>query len=61
MIILWPLKRENTLRKQPPNAVPQICVWQLLLRSFKNVTEGVKLNEKMNALLVTFQGSSYQL
>ena len=56
MRILWPLKGESTLQKQPPRGVFQICVWQLLLKSFKNVCERGKFLKKceMNAFLVTF-------
>ena len=39
---LWPLKGESTLQKQPPRGVIQICVWQILSKSFKRVCEGVK-------------------
>ena len=40
MRTLWSLKEESTLQKQPPKGDLQICVWQLLLKSFKNVCEG---------------------
>ena len=62
MRILWPLKGESTLQKQPPKGVLQICVWQLLLKSFKNVCKGVKFFKKieMNGILVIFQGSLSQ-
>ena len=62
MRTLWPLKGESTLQKQPPKGDLQICVWQLLLKSFKNVCEGAKFFKKieMNTFLVTFQGSSSQ-
>ena len=36
--ILLPLTGKNTLQKQPPGVL-EICVWQLLLKSFKNVYE----------------------
>ena len=39
---LWPLKGESILQKQPPKGVFQICVWQWLLKLFKNLCEGVK-------------------
>ena len=39
---LWPLKGESVLQKQPPKGVFQICVWQWLLKLFKNLCEGVK-------------------
>ena len=59
MRILWPLKGASTLLKQPPKGILQICVWQLLLKLFENVSEGVKFFKKieMRAVLVTFQGS----
>ena len=58
--MLWPLKWENTLQKQPPKRVLQICVWQLLLKSFKDVIESnfqSSLNERLNS----FQGFLSQL
>ena len=63
MRILWPLKGASPLLKQPPKGILQICVWQLLLKLFENVSEGVKFFKKieMRAVLVTFQGSSSQL
>ena len=42
--ILWPWKCENTLHKQPPKGVPQVFIWQLLSKSFKNVCKGVKFS-----------------
>ena len=52
--LLWPLKGESTLQKQTPKAILQICVWQLLLKSFKNVCEAVKLKKKKNEHLFSF-------
>ena len=43
--ILWSLKGENALQKQPPGVL-QICVRQLSLKSFKNVYELVKFKKK---------------
>ena len=34
--ILWPFKGENTLQKHLPKGVLEICVWQLLLKLFRN-------------------------
>ena len=61
--ILRSLKWENTLQKQPPKDIRQVYVWELLLKSFKNVCEGVKFskNDEMNAFSGTFQGFSSQL
>ena len=57
MRVLWPLKWQNTLQKQPPKGPLQICFWQLLLKAFKSACEGVKFPKKveMNAFLATFQ------
>ena len=41
------IERRNTFQKQPPKDVSQIYVWQLLLKSFNNVCEGVKFLEKL--------------
>ena len=46
MRILCPLKGESTLQEQPPKSVLQIYVWQLLLKSFKNVCEGFEFKKK---------------
>ena len=45
----WPLKEESTLQKQPLKGVLQIPVWQLLLKSFKNVCEGVKFLKNLKS------------
>ena len=57
------IEKRSTLQKQPLNGVLQVCVWQLLIKSFKNVCEGAKFFKKieMIAFLVIFQGSSSQL
>ena len=54
MRMLWPLKGESTLQKQPPKGVLQICVWQLLLKLIKNVYEGVKFFKKSNKHLFSY-------
>ena len=61
--ILWSLKWGNTLQKQPLKAVLQVFLWQLLLKSFENVREGVKFSKKveMNDFSGTFHGFSSPL
>ena len=41
----WPLKGESTLQKQLLKGVLQTCIWQLLLKLFKNVS-GFELGKK---------------
>ena len=43
--------------------VLQVCLWQLLLKSFENVREGVKFSKKveMNDFSGIFHGFSSQL
>ena len=36
------IRTRNTLQNEPLKYVDQICVWQLLLKSFKNIFKGVK-------------------
>ena len=48
MRILWQLKWESTLEKQPPIGVLEIRVWQLLLKLFKNVYEGSSFQKSWN-------------
>ena len=47
MRILWPLKKESILQKQPRKSVLQICVLQLLLKVFKNVCEEVRFSKNL--------------